>query len=358
MPRLVLFASVALALVPSLVWPYPARLNQPGEPRLLVVQVPLQGKLLDFTANHGHDNRLFSAVLGVKRDLYVYLPPGYNPAKRYPVIVWLHAMDQDERALLDEVVFQIDKNIQDGTMPPVVVAAPDGTLRGEPKSVGNGSFYLNTPRGGRFGDHLTGEVWPFLQANFSLRHEAQARVLAGLSMGGFAAFNRVLKEPETFGVAMGIFPPLHLRYADRRGGIHGDFDPRYQAVRDDFSDPNLTLGRFFLVYRIRQCDVFDPLYDRKDPATPALLASESPYELLDACRHRGKVGLYVCWGTKDEFNIDAHAEAFAAKAGELGIPVATERLPGGGHLRGTALKLLPGGLRWIGKQLEPWGPTL
>ena len=41
----------------------------------------LGGQVLDYTHNHGADRRIFSPILGRPRDLYVYLPPGYNPRR-------------------------------------------------------------------------------------------------------------------------------------------------------------------------------------------------------------------------------------------------------------------------------------
>src|SRR5580693_8861679 len=40
----------------------------------------LHGRVVDFTQNHGTDRRLHSPVLGRPRDLYVYLPPAYDPS--------------------------------------------------------------------------------------------------------------------------------------------------------------------------------------------------------------------------------------------------------------------------------------
>src|SRR5687767_2948583 len=48
----------------------------------------LAGQVLDYTKNHGEDNRIWSNALCEKRDLYVYLPPCYDPKKAYPLILW------------------------------------------------------------------------------------------------------------------------------------------------------------------------------------------------------------------------------------------------------------------------------
>ena len=52
----------------------------------------LAGQMLDFTANHGVDRRLWSPALGAKRDVYVYLPPGYDGVKAFPAALWLHGL--------------------------------------------------------------------------------------------------------------------------------------------------------------------------------------------------------------------------------------------------------------------------
>lgn len=326
--------------------------------KLRGLDLPVRGKVIDLTANHGEDNRIWSPTLGCKRDLYVYLPPGYCACKRYPIILWLHTMADDERQFIDDLLLPLDRAIAEGVIPPVIVVAPDGSITGTPRVVGSGSFYLNSPRAGRFEDYLIRDVWEFALTHFSIRPEAGAHAIVGVSMGGFAAFNKVLKYPEAFGVAVGIVPPLHLRYADCRGRTMANFDPACTSIRTNFSDPSTIIGRFAHLLKVRQPFLIDPLYDAQDPTTPARVASENPYELLDPVRHGGgRVALYVGYGSRDQFNLDAHAEALLHRARELGIPITSERLQCGDHFRASANKLLQGALPWLGKQLAPYGPT-
>src|SRR5262249_31381602 len=103
--------------------------------------------------------------------------------------------------------------------------------------------------------------------------------------------------------------------------------------------------------------LIEPLFDGNDPRTATLLAAENPYELLNPCQHGGgKVALYAGYGGHDEFNLDAHIEAFEYRARQLGIPFTTGRVPLGHHVRSTALKLFPAGFQWLGKQLAGCGP--
>ena len=59
----------------------------------------LAGQVVDHTNNHGRDRRIFSPALDEKRDLYVYLPPGYRPVQAYPLAIFLHGFRGDEMQL-------------------------------------------------------------------------------------------------------------------------------------------------------------------------------------------------------------------------------------------------------------------
>ncbi len=41
----------------------------------------IQGLIVDYTRNSGQDLRIFSPALGKPIDMYVYLPPHYDPRK-------------------------------------------------------------------------------------------------------------------------------------------------------------------------------------------------------------------------------------------------------------------------------------
>jgi hypothetical protein len=68
------------------------------------------------------------------------------------------------------------------------------------------------------------------------------------------------------------------------------------------------------------------------------------------------VELYVAYGGKDEFNLDAQVESFLYRAREKCLPVGVGYLPKGRHNVKTALQLLPGIIDWLRERLEPYGP--
>src|SRR5205807_833854 len=133
------------------------------------------------THNHGADRRIWSAALQQPRDLYVYLPPGYDGTRQYPVMLWLNPIMADEASFLDGVVQLLDKTIRTGQLPPFIVAAPDGSITGRARLFSAGSFYVNSDAG-RFEDYIIQDVWGFVIRNYAVRPEREAHVIAGASM--------------------------------------------------------------------------------------------------------------------------------------------------------------------------------
>jgi pimeloyl-ACP methyl ester carboxylesterase len=312
----------------------------------------LHGQLIDHTRNHLADRRIWSEALQERRDLYVYLPPGYDPCKRYPLILWLHGFAQDEHSFLEQVVERIDAAMACGRIPPAIVAAPDGSINGSPCLLTAGSFFLNT-KAGCFEDYLMRDVWGFLMSHYPIRPEREAHVLAGTSMGGGAAYNVAFKYRDRFAAVLGIFPPLNNRWLDCHGRYFGDFDPCCWGWRTEIRRREVV-GRFAGgVVLIRLKHILDSLYGRGG-ATIEGMARENPIEMLDAYDVQpGQLAMYIAYGGKDQFNIDAQVESFLHRAHERGLCVEIGYEPRGRHDIRTAVKLLPGILDWLARVLPP-----
>src|SRR5690348_1702842 len=79
--------------------------------RLDRINNQIHGRILDFTRNHGADKRIWSPALQQKRDVYVYLPPGFDPCQQYPLALWLHGFAEDEFVFLRDVIVPLDEAI-------------------------------------------------------------------------------------------------------------------------------------------------------------------------------------------------------------------------------------------------------
>ncbi len=313
------------------------------------VNAGLAGRLLDFTNNHGADNRVWSPALGAKRSAYVYLPPGYDGVQCFPAGLWLHALGQDEQGFV-EVAQRFDTAIRSGLLPPMILAAPDGSIPGVPTLVRTGSFYVNSAAG-RYEDATIQDVWHgFVCGRFRVKPGRENHFLAGASMGGFGAFSLGFKHKPEFGLLAGVFPPLDMTYADCHGHYLGAFDPLCRGMRTDFPR-NEVVGRFSNgLIQVRSRRLTDPLVGKRaDPATvAAFIRSVNPADQLDACAVQpGEFALFVGYGTRDEFNCGAQTESFADRCRRRGFAPDLVVIPDGKHNKDTARALFPPVVDWL-----------
>jgi S-formylglutathione hydrolase FrmB len=321
------------------------------------VNARLGGRVLDYTRNHGADRRIWSPALGERRDLYVYLPPGFDPCRRYPLAIWLHGFAQDESVFLRDVIVPLDRAILDGTVPPLIVAAPDGSLHGLDCYFSAGSFFLNS-KAGRFEDFLMVDVWDFVTQRFPVRPEREAHAVVGVSMGAGAAYNKAFKYPDRIGVVVGLFPPLNWRWLDCHGRYRADFDPCCWGWRTDFDRRHQPIARYYGLITIRLGRLAGPLYSRGDPQVLPDIIANNPIEMLAIHDVRpGQFAMYIGYGGKDQFNIDAQVESFLYVAHHRGLEPTVRYDPEGKHDRATALRFMPDIFAWLGQQLFPFGPT-
>src|SRR5262249_2062740 len=234
----------------------------------------LKGKLVDQTGNHGQDHRIWSRSLHQWRDLYVYLPPGYDPCEKYPIVIYLHPFAFDERSFL-RIVPHIDEAIACGKLPPMIIAAPDGSLDGCGCLDRPGSFFLNS-NAGPYEDFILQDVWDHMCKHYPIRPERNAHVLAGISMGGFAAFNLGIRHRNAFGIVAGIHAPLNLRWADVDGNPRAKFDPRRWGWRTGFDNPHEVLASLAGgAAKIRMGQVLRPVFGDGDDALLGVAANNA-----------------------------------------------------------------------------------
>ena len=241
----------------------------------------LRGRVVDYTQNHGADRRLYSPILGRPRDLYVYLPPGYDPSIAYPLIVFLHGADIDEHDFLDPGDLKaLDWMISAGQMPAVVIAAPDGTYEGKNRVTSIHSLWVNG-LGGRFEDHVVAEIVPFLMRTYSIHPEREGHALLGISAGGFGAMAIALRHRDIFGSVATIAGPLNMRYDNCQGRYGDDFDPATCRERTVY-DPDMLIARFYFGLVPRRVKTYlEPVYG-PGPDMIAKVSRDNPADLLAA----------------------------------------------------------------------------
>jgi S-formylglutathione hydrolase FrmB len=314
------------------------------------VNYKLHGQLIDFTHNHWHDRRIWSPALQQRRDLYVYLPPGYDRTRRYPLAIFLHGAAQDETFFLQTQLESFDRAIAEGRMAPVVIAAPDGSMHGRATLRQPATFWANSCAG-NYEDLVMVDVWNFMMTNFCILPEREAHALVGASMGGTAAFGLAIKYKDRVKMAIGFMPLLNLRYVDCHGHYRASFDPNCSGLRTEWHGLE-PLGRRRL-FTLRFNDLFAPMFGR-GPSAVAGLSSINPFELMEACNLRdGELDLYVAYGCRDEFNVAAQVESFLYLAHQRGVTVSVACDPAGKHDLATGRRLLPGALEWAAQRVPP-----
>jgi hypothetical protein len=138
-----------------------------------------------------------------ERDLFVYLPPGYDDSSRsYPTAYLLHAFGQDAERLvhpptdrqrwvppLEDVLDPVFCRM--GVLPMIVVV-PDGWTRY------GCSQWVDSPVCGNFEQYVLHDVIKFVDSTYRTITDARGRGVFGFSSGGFGAWHLASRHPEFF----------------------------------------------------------------------------------------------------------------------------------------------------------------
>jgi putative tributyrin esterase len=142
-------------------------------------------------------------VPGDTRLSAIYLPPGYNPARRYPVVYLLHGMRGSPSSIFDAMRLPTaaDRLMGSGAAPFIAVMP----VAGPTVHPGLGEW------AGVWEDYLVHDVVPWVDQNLPTIASAKGRALEGLCAGGFGAVDVGLRHPGIFGTLgsfEGYFAPV------------------------------------------------------------------------------------------------------------------------------------------------------
>jgi enterochelin esterase-like enzyme len=134
----------------------------------------------------------------------VYLPPGFDPQRRYPVIYLLHGMRGAPSEFWDslKIADVADTLIQSGSSPPFIAVMPVAGPRVDP----DGGEWA-----GVWEDYLVRDVVPWVDTHLPALPGAANRALEGLCAGGYGAVDIGLRHPGLFGTLgswEGYFAPV------------------------------------------------------------------------------------------------------------------------------------------------------
>jgi len=129
------------------------------------------------------------------RPVVVYLPPSYGrePARRYPVLYYLHGYTATAEAYVKSLAMpeSIDRAIAGGAREMIVVL-PDAFTKY------SGSMYSNSPTVGDWETFIARDLPEFIDARYRTIARRDGRGLAGHSMGGYGTMRVGMKQPAAF----------------------------------------------------------------------------------------------------------------------------------------------------------------
>ena len=270
------------------------------------------------------------------RDLYVYVPPGYETSgDRYPTVLCLTGFTGRGKMLLNDSAFtpnlaeRMDKLTASGRVRPMILVMPDCfTYYG-------GSQYINSTATGRYEDYLTHEIVPFVDAEFRTIPSRESRAVMGKSSGGYGSLIMGLRHSDIFGLVcstsgdayfdycypMDFVKAFRLIKGDPKGFIKKVWSNEKHG-KDDHSAIN-TIGMaacyspnaedFDLPFDLETGEIRRDVWARWLEHDPVRLVSKHAVDL------KSLKLLYIDAGSKDEFALDVGAKILSKKLKEFGV---------------------------------------
>lgn len=141
--------------------------------------------------HHFYESKIAKGLPGGRSEYYVYTPPGYeqHASATYPTLYLLHGLSQGaiDWTAMGGANFVLDNLIAEGKAKPMVVVMPlgygDMAVAGkQPSDADFGRLF--SANNALFGDVLSKEIVPRVEAEYRVVRTRDGKAIAGLSMGG------------------------------------------------------------------------------------------------------------------------------------------------------------------------------
>jgi enterochelin esterase family protein len=276
------------------------------------------------------------------RDLYVYLPPGYDesPEKRYSSVYVLTGFTGRGRMFLNDHAFQpnfaerMDKLISENKIKPMIAVMPDCFTRY------GGAQYINSSATGNYEDYLTEEIVGFVDENLRTVNDKNSRAVMGKSSGGYGALVMAMRHADKFGLVCSTSGDCYFEYsyqpgfADAVRAIKGEplkiiekfWDETKRKGKDDFAALN-TIGMsacyspneaaeigFDLPFDLDTGEILPAVLERWRANDPVFMV-ENYVENLKSLKL-----LFIDAGTRDEFGLDLGARILCSRLNGNDVP--------------------------------------
>jgi len=129
----------------------------------------------------------------------VVTPDGYDITKKYPVVYLLHGYSGSYK---DWIKDSVSENLADRYN--IIIVCPDG---------GFNSWYFDSPieKSSQYETHITKELIPWIDKNYSTIANKAGRGISGLSMGGHGALYLAFRHQDLFGTAGSMSGGVDIR---------------------------------------------------------------------------------------------------------------------------------------------------
>lgn len=171
-----------------------------------------------------------SRFLRNRRDIVVYLPPGYDSqdSRRFPVLYMQDGQNLFEggtsfiRGQHWRVGETADQCIRSGEVEPLIIVGIYNAGKSRVREY-TPTRVLKHGGGGadRYGEFLVEELMPFVQGRYRIKTDAGNTGIGGSSLGGLVSLYLGLKTPELFGKIAALSPSVWwdrsyiLRFANK-----------------------------------------------------------------------------------------------------------------------------------------------